>query len=439
MSDTEIKDKITTIATEILMLSKDDLSMTMPFLTIAFHKLSLASIPDLYGMATDGVRFFFDPSFVLSSYKTEMDTPKRTYLHSVIHCLLQHPFRTKGKKEELWDLCTDIATESVILEMDLPVSTVLNDKHKEIRLADFKKTLGFITAEKLYAYFVAVKLKDEDFASIEKLFKVDKHRFWMRDMKIEKETFRSENALPDSFQEIALEWESIVSMSRNRLLSSDANPSESIYALLEELPPEERKKKSYSEFLKRFIATDEEMKISPDEFDYGLYTHGLNLYRNIPLIEPLEYRESEKIKEFVIAIDTSGSCQGRPVKEFLNSTYGIMKNTERFFEKINFYILQADDRIRSVTHITCDEDFDYYMENQKLSGFGDTDFRPVFRYVDQLIVEGSLRNLKGLVYFTDGFGVFPEWAPKYDSVFVFLKENNNAKEIPAWAIKVEFD
>ncbi len=116
-----------------------------------------------------------------------------------------------------------------------------------------------------------------------------------------------------------------------------------------------------------------------------------------------------------------------------------MKSTEKFFRKINFYIIQADDRIRSSVHITCDEDFNRYIANEKLVGFGDTDFRPVFRYVDQLILDGALKNLKGLIYFTDGFGIFPERAPAYDSIFVFLKENNNAKEVPAWAVKAEFD
>lgn len=36
------------------------------------------------------------------------------------------------------------------------------------------------------------------------------------------------------------------------------------------------------------------------------------------LIEPLEYKEDKVIKDFVIAIDTSGSCAGELVKKFLN-------------------------------------------------------------------------------------------------------------------------
>lgn len=439
MNDTERKEKITAIATDILTLARDELSMTMPFLTIAFNRLSLTCIQDIKGMASDGNRFFFDPSFVLSVYKTNPASPARIYLHSIIHCILQHPFRIGNKDRELWDLCTDIAAENIFFEMNIPTSSAFNDKKKISLLTALQKTLGFLTAEKLYAHFIAENIRSDEMSSLAELFAVDLHRFWMKDVDIKKETFKGDSALPSSPQELSAEWDNIIKMSRSRLQLSQNTPPEAIYKLLEDVSPEERKRKSYSEFLKRFIVIDEEIKMNPDEFDYGLYTYGLRLYDNMPLIEPLEYKESEKIKEFVIAIDTSGSCQGKPVREFLHRTYDIMKSTEKFFSKINFYIVQADDRIRSSVHITCEEDFNRYIGNEKLVGFGDTDFRPVFRYVDQLILDGALKKLKGLIYFTDGFGIFPERAPSYDSIFVFLKENNNAKEIPAWAVKAEFD
>lgn len=59
------------------------------------------------------------------------------------------------------------------------------------------------------------------------------------------------------------------------------------------------------------------MKLNDDEFDYIFYTYGMNLYGNIPLIEPLEYKDVKQIKEFVIAIDTSGSTSGALVQTFV--------------------------------------------------------------------------------------------------------------------------
>ena len=72
----------------------------------------------------------------------------------------------------------------------------------------------------------------------------------------------------------------------------------------------------------------------------------------------------------------------------------------------------------------------------KIRGLGGTDFRPVFRYVDQLIEEKRFRNLKGLIYFTDGYGTFPERKPPYTTAFLFVKDGYEIPEVPAWAIRL---
>ena len=72
----------------------------------------------------------------------------------------------------------------------------------------------------------------------------------------------------------------------------------------------------------------------------------------------------------------------------------------------------------------------------KIHGLGGTDFRPVFEYVDKLIENREFTNLKGLIYFTDGFGTFPAKKPKYESAFVFLEQEDNNFNVPPWAIKL---
>jgi len=49
---------------------------------------------------------------------------------------------------------------------------------------------------------------------------------------------------------------------------------------------------------------------------------------------------------------------------------------------------------------------------------------------------GSLRKLKGLVYFTDGMGTYPRGKPDYDSAFVFYDKEYNDYDVPAWAMKI---
>ena len=83
----------------------------------------------------------------------------------------------------------------------------------------------------------------------------------------------------------------------------------------------------------------EDIQINPEEFDYVYYTFGMERYGNIPLIEPLEYKEVRKVRDFVIAIDTSGSCAGEVVQKFLDKTYSLFTQQENFFKKINLHIL----------------------------------------------------------------------------------------------------
>ena len=161
----------------------------------------------------------------------------------------------------------------------------------------------------------------------------------------------------------------------------------------------------------------------------------LSLYKNIPLIEPLEYKEVKHIREFVIVIDKSGSVKGDTVQAFIQKTYNILKQQESFFTKVNIRIIQCDCEIQSDVKITSEQEFDNYISDMELKGFGGTDFRPVFEYVNELRRNKEFVDLRGLIYFTDGYGDFPE-KPDYKTAFVFLEDNFNNPDIPAWAIKV---
>lgn len=197
-----------------------------------------------------------------------------------------------------------------------------------------------------------------------------------------------------------------------------------------------REKYDYTQFLKKFSVMGEAMRVNEDEFDYIFYTYGLKLYERMPLIEPLEYKEVKRIKEFVIAIDTSGSVSGELVQKFIQKTYNILKNEESFFTKINLHIIQCDTDIQQDKKITSQEDFDEYIATMKLHGFGGTDFRPVFAYVDKLIHNKEFTNLKGLIYLTDGYGDFPARKPQYETAFVFIDDEYNNPDVPPWAIKL---
>ena len=158
----------------------------------------------------------------------------------------------------------------------------------------------------------------------------------------------------------------------------------------------------------------------------------------MPLIEPLESREVMKISEFVIVIDTSYSTNGALVEKFLEETFQIICQRDSFFHKSHIRILQCDNRVQSDTIIHNEEDIRKLLQNFSLIGGGGTDFRPAFAYVDQLLSEGAFHHLKGLLYFTDGKGIYPAKRPPYETAFVFIGDNEE-QQVPPWAMKINLN
>ncbi|RDB63780.1 hypothetical protein C1878_02990 [Gordonibacter sp. 28C] len=236
------------------------------------------------------------------------------------------------------------------------------------------------------------------------------------------------------------EWEDVSKQIEMNLETFSKEWGEEAGSLVANLAFANRATCSYTDFLRRFMVVGEEMRLNMDEFDYVYYTYGMELYGNMPLIEPLEYRETERVHDFVIAIDTSESVSGELVRKFLGHTFDILKSSESYASEVNIHLVQCDARVQSDTKIENLRDVDRVLGNMRIRGFGGTDFRPVFDYVDRLRKTGELANLKGLVYFTDGLGQFPEKTPDYDAAFVFVDEGDGATPpVPPWACKVLID
>ena len=191
----------------------------------------------------------------------------------------------------------------------------------------------------------------------------------------------------------------------------------------------------YSEFLRRFGAQNEVMQLSEDEFDLIYYTYGLKKYGNVPLVEPLEYRGDQRIREFVIVIDTSGSVQGEIVQSFLQRTCDVLRQSGSFTRQVNIWLIQCDAEVQSVDQLTDLDRLAELIPRLRLRGFGGTDFRPAFEYVDRLLQQRKLTRLDGLLYFTDGVGTYPEKAPDYKTAFIFNRDDYISPNVPPWAIR----
>ena len=236
------------------------------------------------------------------------------------------------------------------------------------------------------------------------------------------------------------DWEEIAKQIEMNLETFSKEWGEEASSLVANLRIANRKVYDYSTFLRKFMCINEQMKINDDEFDYIYYTFGMDRYGNTPLIEPLEYKDVKRIRDFVIAIDTSESVNGDLVRRFIEHTFSILKESEDFSTKVNIHVVQCDSKIQSDHKITDLKDVDRMMQNFAIRGFGGTDFRPVFDYVETLRKRGELTEMKGLLYFTDGLGQFPESTPDYDTAFVFMDSGEqDLPPVPPWAMKVVVD
>ncbi|MCX4305620.1 MAG: VWA-like domain-containing protein [Acetatifactor sp.] len=421
MTDRETEQKkISSLAGQVMTLAHDDILMHLRFFDAALAQLHVEERGGTGCLATDGQTLFYDPVYVLKLYRERPQYVSRVYLHMLLHCIFSHSFQYDRLEGELWDLAADIAVENVILDMGPGGAALEQDGEAAGKLKVLREDIGPLTAERIYRYFRKNPPTQGERRELTRLFFRDVHSLWK----------------PAQQLELTREqWKKISERVRAELKSFTRGKAgaETLEKNLEEAV---RERCDYSQILRRFAVTGEDLAVSDDEFDYIYYTYGLTRYGNLPLIEPLEYRETKKVREFVIAIDTSASCRGPVVRAFLRKTFSILKSSENFFHKINVHIIQCDSEVQSDTRITCQEDFETFLRYGKLSGFGATDFRPVFEYVEQLQEQGELERLRGLIYFTDGYGIYPERMPDYDVIFAFLDEDENRGPVPPWSMKV---
>ena len=82
------------------------------------------------------------------------------------------------------------------------------------------------------------------------------------------------------------------------------------------------------------------------------------------------------------------------------------------------------------------EELEEYMEHFSLYGEGGTDFRPAFAWVEERMAKRIYGRLRGLLYFTDGYGIFPAKMPPFETAFVFFQNQYRDVDVPLWAIKL---
>jgi predicted metal-dependent peptidase len=158
---------------------------------------------------------------------------------------------------------------------------------------------------------------------------------------------------------------------------------------------------------KRYLATVAGRIVDSDEFRFDAPNLRHPLARD--LVCP--GLKSEKIDDIYIAIDTSGSIDARTLQQFLSECRGIL----RYVERVG--IMAIDCLEKPIQYVE-----PRHLNKLQITGGGGTDFRAAFSTLESARIKPAL-----LVYFTDGYGVFPERPPQFPVLWVLTSTSG---EVP---------
>ncbi len=414
------------IAADILRNSRNELYLNMRFLDVALSSLAPAPENGIRVTGTDGSSLFYQPDALVELFRKGREAVNRQYLHSVVHCLFSHLWTRVERDVEYWNLACDIVAEYVIDGLYVravrrPLSGLRREYYSQIRKE------GVVTAGRIYHRLCREHPGQTQLDILKREFLVDDHSRWDQEKPGKSPSPRQKK------------WEDIRDKMQTEMETFSKEASQDARSLEEQICAENRRRYDYRKFLQKFSVLKEEMQVDMDSFDYIYYNYGMSLYGNMPLLEPLETKEVRKVEDFVIVVDTSMSCKGELIRRFLEETYSVLSESEGFFRRIHVHILQCDDKVQEDVFVTSREEMQDYLEHFTVRGFGGTDFRPAFARVQELLAQKCFTKLRGLIYFTDGYGIFPVKKPPYETAFVFMKNDYRDVDVPPWAIKLIID
>lgn len=412
------------MAKKILHLVHDELYIQLRYLGKALSALQPQADKRVTTLASDGERMYFSVEQLLRVFRTNPAYLNRLYLHTVLHCLFSHLWLSGKRDRFVWGIACDIAAEYVIDHLNIPSLKRIQTYARQQMYQELETVDEGISAAQIYRL-----LQDRDPLEQQALYReffADDHVFWPK----EEKNGSSQVLLQKKWNKLARQ----TSLEQKQRGSEQEQGQQLLQCQLQA----ERSRRSYREFLKKFMVQYEELTCDPEEFDLSYYTYGLQLYQNVPLIEPLESRENKKIRDFAVVLDTSYSTNGELVKQFLKETFQLLRQEDCFFHHAKFHIIQCDEKVQEDIVFSGQEEMDRLFAGFVLKGGGGTDFRPAFSYVNELLENKKLQNLCGLLYFTDGKGIYPKEKPSYKTAFVFLQDYDR-KAVPAWAMAIQLE
>ena len=347
--------------------------------------------------ATDGKKIFFNEKFLKSLSSSQQNA---LMLHEVLHMALLHVTRRQRRDPHIWNIAADIVVNDLILRntsFKLPDGAIIDNKFQD-------KSVEYI-------YEILLKTK-----------KYKKYDLMINDIlqpgsgnqekeeegksEIEKET--TTQLSEEEIDEIESFWRDKMEILKNADQHQLNNGKGSLPAGIgQEISTILEPEVDWRHALWKYVGK------TPADFDdldrrfihKGLYLESL-------LTEAVEVS---------VCIDTSGSVSDELLKQFAGELKGILRS----YPNVKCSLFYADCALNGPYEI------DRIEQMPKAVGRGGTSFVPFFDYLKKHNQENSLLgNNKISIYFTDGYGDFPESEPENPTMWLVCKDGLESSRFP---------
>jgi len=340
-------------------------------------------------MGTDGNYLYYNPKWVVTLTEEEL---RAIICHEAMHPALLHPWRCGTRDQEKFNFATDYVINGILDHngFTLPEGVLLDHQYDGM------------TAEEVYAQLPDPP-KIEISISISGLGKgqgeggtIDNHDFWSNaGSKTDGDSKDGQGETLPNNEQI---WKDRLAQAAIAAKLQGNLPSDIEGLVDATVEP----KLPWRELLRNYIQ-------DTTKTDYRMMPPSKR-YLHIPLYMPSMKGE---FLEIAVAVDTSGSISQPELEAFVSE----MQNIADQFENYRVHVYACDAAIHGYTIVEEQDDWP-----KSYGGRGGTDFRPVFKDIEEKGLDISV-----LVYLTDSYGSFPDAAPSYPVLWVINQPN---REVP---------
>lgn len=328
------------------------------FATLLLHADILPS-REVVGAATDGERVYVNPEVATSLPPNMLDG---LLLHEVLHAALSHVDRRGPREKKRWNRAADTIVHGMVAAAELPLPP---DAHRDYHLEQ-------LSVEEVYTSLEAEMSSDDAGEGDEDLLDAPPSD-------VPPKSGRSN-------RDVSREWQQAMAQARSMDALGGGHGHDPLGAHRDLLRLAPARLDWRAQLWRYLVRT---------AVDFGGFDRrfvGRGLY--------LEALDDESMT-VMVAIDTSGSVDDEAVKVLVSEVQGVLGA----YPHVKAILYFADTEAYGPHELGPGDDI------PDPQGGGGTDFRPIFKLLPE-------HEPDVLVYMTDGYGDFPEEAPKTPVLWV---------------------